>query len=102
MMRAMHSIHQEMGHGLRYRPTVFTKQVSPPVDGLAPHRGCHAAQVGAISKKDLVSGPIRGLCALHEAETYEGAEDWGRAVLYDAVTDELPDWRLDRLVVWSG
>jgi hypothetical protein len=37
-----------------------------------------------------------------EAETYEGAEEWGRAVLFDAVTDELPDWRLDRLVAWSG
>jgi hypothetical protein len=37
-----------------------------------------------------------------EFERYEEAEDWGRAVLYDAVTDELPDWILDRLVGWPG
>jgi hypothetical protein len=35
--------HPGMGHAARYGRTMFTKQVSPPVDGLAPHRGCHAA-----------------------------------------------------------
>jgi hypothetical protein len=33
---AMHSIHPEMGHGLRCPRTMFTKQVSRPVDSLDP------------------------------------------------------------------
>jgi hypothetical protein len=33
----MHSTtHPEMRHGVRCRPTMFTKQVSRPVDGLDP------------------------------------------------------------------
>jgi hypothetical protein len=54
----------EVRHGGQCRPTMFTKQVSPPADGLIPHRGRRGGAGRANSKKDLVTGPIRGFCAL--------------------------------------
>ena len=50
-------------HGGRCHPTMFKKQVSRPVDGLNPQRG-HAEQVERTTKKDLVTRPIGGFCAL--------------------------------------
>jgi hypothetical protein len=44
---------------------MFTKQVSRPVDGLDPYRGRRGREGRANSKKDLVTGPIRGFCAPH-------------------------------------
>jgi hypothetical protein len=33
------------------------------------------------------------------SSSQRGAEIWARSGFYDFVTDRLPDWRLDRLVV---
>jgi hypothetical protein len=50
-------------HGGRCGQTMFTKQVSHPVDGLDPHRGRRGGAGRANSKKDLVTRPIPGfLC----------------------------------------
>ena len=56
-----------IGHGARYGPTMFTKQVSRPVDSPIPRRGRGGAAGRANSKKDLVTGPIRGFRALHRS-----------------------------------
>jgi hypothetical protein len=56
--------HPGMSHGVRCRPTMFTKQVSRRVDSPDPHRGRGGAGGRANSNKDLVTGPIRGFCAL--------------------------------------
>ena len=51
------------GHGVPCGSTMFTKRVSRPVDGLDPYRGRRGREGRANSKKDLVTGPIRGFCA---------------------------------------
>jgi len=51
--------HPEMSHGVRCSLTMFTKQVSRPVDGPVPHRGRRGGAGRANSKKDLVTDPIR-------------------------------------------
>ena len=56
--------HQEMSHGVPCDLIMLTKQVSRPVDGLLPVVAPEAGQVERNSKKDLVTGPIRGFCAL--------------------------------------
>jgi hypothetical protein len=52
--------HPEMNHGVRCGPTMFTKQVSRPVDGLDPE-GCiysdHAADVGFAPSARHGAGP---------------------------------------------
>ncbi len=54
-----------MSHGVPCRPSMFTKQVSRPMDGLDPPNRARRGGAGrANSKKELVSGPIRGICAL--------------------------------------
>jgi hypothetical protein len=53
------------GHGVPCGSTMFTKRVSRPVDGLDPYRGRRGREGRANSKKDLVTGLIRGFCALH-------------------------------------
>src|SRR6266540_2665627 len=60
----MHSTYPEMGHGLRCRQTMFTKQLSHRVGNLDPQIVAPRGRAGrANSKKDLVTGPIRGFCA---------------------------------------
>ena len=70
------------------RQTMFTNQVSRPVDSLDPPSWPPSRASRANSKKDLVTGPIRGFCALHlNPETVpmmsdgsllrSGGETWG-------------------------
>jgi hypothetical protein len=61
-------------HGGRCRRTMFTKQVSRPVDGPDPHRGRGGGAGRANSKKDLVTRPIRGFCALQANLGYRQRE----------------------------
>ena len=53
-----------MGHGARYGLTMFAKQVSRRWIVAMPRRGRGGAAGRANSKRDLVTGPIRGFCAL--------------------------------------
>src|SRR6266545_4250498 len=56
-----------MNHGVRCGPTMFRKQVSRPVDGLDPPiAAAEAEQVERTRRNDLVSGRIRGFCALQD------------------------------------
>ena len=60
----MHSTNPEMGHGLQCRLTMFTKQVSRPMDIPDPPSWPRRRSRSSNSRKDLVTGPIRGFCAL--------------------------------------
>jgi hypothetical protein len=53
----------------------------------------HEAAANGKGNRFIVSAKI-------EVESDAEAESWGRAALFDFVDDALPDWRLDRLVVW--
>jgi hypothetical protein len=56
--------HLDMSHGVRCGLTMFTKQVSRPLDSPDPSRGRGGGAGRANSKEDLVTRPIRGFCAL--------------------------------------
>src|SRR6266545_499458 len=58
-------------HGGRCRPTMFTKQVSRSWTVWIPYRGRRGREDRANSKKDLVTGPIRGFCA-PQGQGHEG------------------------------
>jgi hypothetical protein len=64
MMRRLHSTHPEMGHGLRYRPTMFTKQVSGPVDSLDPPSWPRRRSRSSELEERPAHGPNPRFCAL--------------------------------------
>ena len=51
-----------MSHGVLCGRIMFTKQVSRPIDSPNPIAAAEAQQVERL-EEDLVTGPIRGLCA---------------------------------------
>jgi hypothetical protein len=67
-----------MSHGVRYGPTKFVKQVSCGWTVWIPHRGRRGEAGRANSKKDLLTGPIRGFCALQALKA-------GNLALYQSV-----------------
>ncbi len=72
---AMHSTHPEMGHGLRCRRTMFTKQVSRPVDSLDPDHGRGGGAGRANSRKDVITGSDPRFCALYGRTTPLASND---------------------------
>jgi hypothetical protein len=77
---ASKGIRPEMSHGVRCRLTMFTKQVSRPMNqSRSPIAAAESQQVGQLEKY-LLTGPIRNFCAL-QAQIEDGVE--GPAFLLD-------------------
>jgi len=63
MMAEGSSCDPEVRHGGQCRPTMFTKQVSLPVDGLDPPIvAAEAKQIERKGRETWSRAPIRGLC----------------------------------------